>query len=266
MNQPFASRRRAGYAIILTCTLLGATLTACAPAPAPTGPPAATGMPTPSATLPAATVTTTPVPSVTLPAAAATVTEPPLRQPRPSPTAGATATPAGLPAVHPAGARTGIAQVDAVVDAFLGSSLDARRRLVRFLTTPCTTTRGLGGPPKCASGQADGTPVEVFPYQTGEGGYATRATIEGALTFDVTGLYGVYRVPPPAVRHDYYPAGDYAIVFTRDPGRWSRVTPVLQVIVHVENGAVVALDCTPYVADWPPFEAAAAQWVLPPLE
>ncbi len=260
MREASIARQRAGYAFILLCALLGTALAGCTAGATPISTPAAI------VTRPAPVATAMPTPSATLPAATVTATEPPLRQPQPSPTAGATATPAGVPAVQPVGARTGIVQVDNVVDAFLGSSLDARLRLVRFLTTPCTTARGLGGPPKCEAGQADGTPVEVFPHQTGEGGYATRATIEGALTFTVTGLYGVYRVPPASTRYDYYPAGDYAIVFTRDPGRMSRLTPVLQVIVHVENGAVVALDRTPYVADWPPFEAAPAQWVLPPLK
>ena len=85
------------------------------------------------------------------------------------------------------------------------------------------------------------------------------------LPFDVSGLYGVFRVPVPAVRYDYWPIGDYAIVFTREPGLWARIAPVLQVIVHVENGAVVMIDSSPYVAEWPPAEAAGASWLLAPL-
>ena len=70
-------------------------------------------------------------------------TDAPITVPTDVPIARPTQTPS-LPAIHPAGARTGIAHVDSVIGAFLSTSVEARRALVRFLTTPCTTARGPG--------------------------------------------------------------------------------------------------------------------------
>ena len=156
--------------------------------------------------------------------------------------------------------------MDAVVDAFLGSSLDARRHLVRFLTTPCTTARGLGGPPKCEAGEAEGTPVEVFPVAMMEGYFVRRESIDGALQFEVVGLYGVFRAPGPTYERAYWPAGEYAVTFagwTRPP---STNIGIMQTIVFVQDGTVVRLTHTPFVALWPPTQSLGTEWVLPPLK
>lgn len=169
-----------------------------------------------------------------------------------------------MPALHPPGVRTGNALVDAVVDAFLGNSLDVRRRLVRFLKTPCTTTVGMGGPPKCAAGEANGTPVEVFPFVAAEGEFARRDSLDRLLQFEVAGLYGVFRVPASAFRADYWPAGEFGVVFS---SRVATPSPaeVIQTIVYVQDGTVVCLRRTPFAETWPPQEASGAEWVLQPV-
>jgi len=118
--------------------------------------------------------------------------------------------------VHPPDTRTGIEEVDAIIDAIVAGGIDARRELVQYTTTGCTTALGLGGPPKCESGEAEGTLVEVFPFLRAEGEYVRRESIDRVLRFAVEGLYAVYRVPDDAYEEEYWPAGEYGIVFTRE--------------------------------------------------
>jgi hypothetical protein len=44
-----------------------------------------------------------------------------------------------------------------VIEAFLFGTVMDRIDLVSYTTTACTTADGLGGPPKCESGEAEGT-------------------------------------------------------------------------------------------------------------
>lgn len=244
-----AAPRNRGAAIVIALLLVALTAGACA-APAPT--PTPTRLPTATPLPPTATAVPSPTPVPTAP-------------PTVAPTAAPTKAPGGLPAVHPAGARTGIAGVDAIIAAFLTNKIEDRRPLMRYLTTPCTTAQGGGGPPKCAPGQADGTLVEVFPFSVAEGEFVRRDGIDRILQFDLTGLYGVYRVPATTYRTEYWPAGEHAIVFVRPADPVSSVAPVLQVILYVQEGTVVRLVRTPFVQPWPPAESAGAQWVLAPL-
>ena len=65
--------------------------------------------------------------------------------------------------------RTGIEDVDAIIDAILSGDIEARRALVQYTTSACTTADGLGGPPKCKPDEADGTLVKAFPVLGSEG-------------------------------------------------------------------------------------------------
>jgi len=119
------------------------------------------------------------------------------------------------------------------------SLLDSRynwQDYVQFLTTPCTTADGLGGPPKCETGMADGTQVEVFPLSDAEGHYATPETIDQVFTYWLKRLYAVYKVPSDAYQEPYWPAGEYGLVFERD------VNDVpFPVTVFVEEGKIVRI-------------------------
>jgi hypothetical protein len=167
--------------------------------------------------------------------------------------------------MQPAGAVTGIAGVDTVIKAILSNDPAARRGLVRFLTTPCTTAAGLGGPPKCAAGEANDTIVETFPLADMEGYFARRGEIDRVLNFQITGLYGVYRVPAGAYSAEYWPAGDYALVFTGPGDARQPITAVQQTTAYVKDGAIVRLQFTTYAPSWPPAQAGGATWVLPPI-
>jgi len=65
--------------------------------------------------------------------------------------------------------RTGINEIDQVIDVMMDTNIDARLALVQFTKTACTTKDGLGGPPKCEPSEADGTIVDAFPVSSGEG-------------------------------------------------------------------------------------------------
>ena len=105
---------------------------------------------------------------------------------------------------------------------------------IQFITTPCTTADGLGGPPKCEPGMADGTPVKVFPLSDGEGTFATPENIDQVFTFWVKRLYAVYKVPSDAYQQPYWPAGEYGLVFERDLNDFP-----FPVTVFVEDGKIV---------------------------
>lgn len=124
-----------------------------------------------------------------------------------------------------------------IAAAFLSGSIDVRIATMQFITVPCTTADGLGGPPKCLEGQAEGTEVEVFPMGGGEGHFATPETVMAPLDFTVRGLYAVYRVPADAYRESYWPAGEYALLFDRDQNDLP-----LPITVLVADGKVVRID------------------------
>ena len=124
-----------------------------------------------------------------------------------------------------------------IARAIVNGSITERVELVQFLTTGCTFADGLGGPPKCEEGQEEGHQVEVFPVGGAEGGIATRETIEQAFEFGVIGLSGVYAVPADAYREDFWPAGDYALVFDRTQNEMPMPISVL-----VADGKIVRLQ------------------------
>jgi len=128
-------------------------------------------------------------------------------------------------------------EIKPVIEAFLyGTSID-RAKLVSFTTTACTTADGLGGPPKCESGEAEGTQVEVLPVLAGEGTFSRPESVEGALDFVVMGLFAVYRLPDDVFQADYSPTGEYGVIFTRE----TNAVP-FPITVIVEDGRIVRMQ------------------------
>jgi hypothetical protein len=165
------------------------------PAPATFTPPATPTRPGPSP-LP----TFTPLaPGEVLP----TTTLPPSGEPRPT----------AAVRVHPLATRTGLAEVDRIIDVVLMEDREVLAGLIRTEITPCTTREGLGGPPKCAAGEREGTPVEVFPVGGPEGSFVRAAEIERVLPGQISGLVAVYKEHPGPNQESYWPQGDYALVF-----------------------------------------------------
>jgi hypothetical protein len=134
-------------------------------------------------------------------------------------------------------ATLGMEELTPVIKAFLyGTSID-RVELVSFTTTACTLADGLGGPPKCADGEAEGTLVQVLPVSSGEGSFSRPDSIDQALDFVVMGLYAIYRVPDEESLDDYSPAGEYGLIFTRE----MNAVP-FPITIFVEDGRIVRLQ------------------------
>ena len=135
---------------------------------------------------------------------------------------------------------TGIPEVNRVAIAVLSNALEARRELVRYTTAGCTTTDGLGGPPKCGPDQAEGTPVEYLPVLgPGEGAPVLPEAVDRALDFPAETFYAAYRRDDEKIRDAYYPPGEYGLFFTL-----GKAEPTIQfVLVHADaDGHIVRLD------------------------
>ena len=169
--------------------------------------------------------------------------------------------PVSIDIEYPPYMRTGIKEIDQVIDVMMDKDIDARLDLVHFTTTPCTTTTdGLGGPPKCELGEVDGTIVDAFPVSSGEGYYVRPENIQRIFGFTVRGLIAVYVVPEDAYHTDYWPAGEYGLIFTSEDGGSPHVITVL-----VEDGLIVRLEFNP---GWPPFDLVwgkSDEFILSPI-
>jgi hypothetical protein len=165
----------------------------------------------------------------------------------------------GLEFEYPADTRTGISGVDTVIDAFLNEALFTRISLVRFINSPCTVSDSLGGPPKCQGNEEENSIVKAFPVLYTEGFHVRSNEIEGLFDFPVRGLLAVYTVSPDAYRTDYWPAGEYGVVFSTDDGG-----TLHSIILLVSGDQIVRLDYDPI---WPPFGGSwerGDSFVLPP--
>jgi hypothetical protein len=110
--------------------------------------------------------------------------------------------------------RFGIPEVDRVLEA-LYVSPDNLDTLIVYTKAQCTKTSGLGGPPKCAAGQNEGTTVEVLPILGPEGHFILKGSHSLAELLGQTHLLGVFKVVEDFKSEDYYPSGLYGIVLTQ---------------------------------------------------
>jgi hypothetical protein len=147
-----------------------------------------------------------------------------------------TATPAS-PTRTPMNDKTGIPQIDHVIETILSNDLDARQALVRFTAIGCTTAGGLGTIPKCEEGQAEGTAVESLPLGgPGEGHSIPASEVAAVLDFEAEALYGAYAVANDLPDEPEYPRGAYTLFFTTSGGAET-------VILRLDNeGHIVRLD------------------------
>lgn len=136
---------------------------------------------------------------------------------------------------HPLTARTGIEQIDQVLEAVASDDSGQLRSLIRFTSAACTQREGLGGPPKCRAGEPEGTLIEVLPFLGSEGSFIPRDEIGEWQGIDVSGLYAIYEVSQDFTVEEYYPAGEYVILFA---GRDDH-SPVA---LRLTDGRIVRVD------------------------
>ncbi len=114
---------------------------------------------------------------------------------------------------HPLPIETGVDPVDRVLEAVASRDPGDLRSVVEFTEAVCTHADGLGGPPKCREGEAEGTPMEVLPFLDSEGSFLRKAEIDRWSGMDVSGVYAIYEVSPSLRAEQYYPVGEYVILF-----------------------------------------------------
>jgi hypothetical protein len=105
--------------------------------------------------------------------------------------------------------RTGVAEVDAVIDVVAARDSQRLLELLQFQTLPCSEDAGAAGP-RCDAEPA-GTAVEVFPSLDCEPAWSRRDEIAGLLDAIVAsqpGLYAAFETP-----EGFYFTGRYAAVF-----------------------------------------------------
>lgn len=136
-------------------------------------------------------------------------------------------------AVYPLTTRTGIHEIDLILDA--SGDVQKLRSLIQFTSTKCTHRDGLGGPPKCLPDEGEGTPVKVLPFLGPEGSFLRKEEIGNWQGFETSGLFAIYEVSTDAFSDENYPAGQYAILFA---GRENQ--PAIS--LHISRGRIVRVD------------------------
>jgi hypothetical protein len=162
-------------------------------------------------------------------------------------------------ASYPANTRTGISMVDTVFAAMLSGDVDTLVNVTQFLTLNCIAEpQGLGGPPLCAEGEPDGTPLEVLPVASSEGTYVRRADIAAQYPVAPYSLLAVYRVADDVRQDETFPAGDYAMVFIDDGRSFFNA-----VVLRVTDAGIVRIDYN----SWPDVLNGfdIGEFILPPL-
>jgi len=135
---------------------------------------------------------------------------------------------------------TGVPELDQLAAVILSNDIQARRDLVHYTTAGCTNADGLGGPPKCQPGQAEGTQVDYLPVLgPGEGAPVLPEMVDESLDFQVEALYAVFRRADEPVRDIYYPPGEYGLFFTSG----EQEAAIQYILVHADMaGRIVRLD------------------------
>ena len=156
-------------------------------------------------------------------------------QPAPTSTVDA---PAATATVTVPADRTGIAEVDAVLDAVDSGDREALAALVGFTVIPCVEeVVGKGAPPECRADEPDGTPVDVFTFVECEGAYLRPDEMAGLLDPllgpDVD-LYAVY-----AGLGELFPPGEYAAIYSGVVGPAGAGVLEFAYRVVIENGTII---------------------------
>ncbi len=136
--------------------------------------------------------------------------------------------------------RTGIAELDAIIDGFMLHDTKTLLPHLRYETLPCGVEPGMGGSPPCRADQETGTPVDVMPFSGCEFGYYRPHEFELILAEVVQDdLYGVYRATP-----DVRFPGEYVIVLFRESVDPETEPPVIAIEVSVDEGRIVGVNAT----------------------
>lgn len=127
---------------------------------------------------------------------------------------------------YPASTRTGNTDVDPVLAAIESGEGEQIIAATAFSEIGCMVNpQGIGAPPTCPEGVADGTIMQVIPGGSCEGYLTPRAEYETNPIVPGIGmqLYAIYRNLPPDHAEKAFPSGDYTILYESRQGWASRV-------------------------------------------
>jgi Bacterial SH3 domain len=174
-----------------------------------------------------------------------------------------------VPPDHPPGTSSGYPAVDIVIEAALAQDI---RRLVAFaepLSTACSNTSGLGGPPPCSlrPGAAPGTLLEVFPTAVCEAEYQLKENLpaffarlyeSGPAKNAPLQLYAV--VQAPRQQSAFFPEGRWVAILALPDGTGRALGITEKGLVRVDLGCQAQAED---LLQRRPFELPV--YVLPPL-
>jgi hypothetical protein len=135
--------------------------------------------------------------------------------------------------------RTGLEEIDHVLAVVASDDRAQLESMIEYTTAACTKQDGLGGPPKCREAETEGTLVDVLPSISSEGSFIRQEEISAWTGVNAEALFAVYRVSEDGVEEEYYPRGEYAIVFLSNENGPA-------VILRIVDGAIVRVDYSFY--------------------
>lgn len=160
-------------------------------------------------------------------------------EPTPTQTSVPETPPPPLPKVHPADMRTGIEEVDRVLDALFEVDGLQFQDVAAFISTPCVAeSEGIGGPPECRESEADGDLVDVFIFSAPSMHYLRRDEIDLYPGVAFSGVYAIYRIREEVLNDSSYPAGSYGILCI---GKEHDV-PRTDVLLRVTTAGVIGIS------------------------
>lgn len=116
--------------------------------------------------------------------------------------------------------------VNATINLLLDRDIEALTEKFQLLDVPCTTADGLGGPPKCPPGFAQGTVMTVFPVSCGEGQYLgpePERVATAIIDYPEPQLFSVVLLEPRETPEWYFPMGTYSVILEFDARELGRV-------------------------------------------
>ena len=161
---------------------------------------------------------------------------------------------------HPLSARTGVRDVDVVLDALESHSPTEIEKVTKFSTQPCVTRESPSRHPlACPPGMRDGDPLTGLFLFDVEGGLLDPNQALELLSHGLSGrLYGVYLYGQEESRPEV-PMREYGIVFLE-----TSVPRYGFISVDVAMGLIVSIEAfraNPLMDD-----LDDPRWLLPPLE
>ena len=131
--------------------------------------------------------------------------------------------------------RTGIADLDAIIEAFILHDTKSLLPHLRYSVLPCGVEPGMGGSPTCRADQEIGALVEVMPFSACEFGYYRPHEFEPILAdLGEQQLHGVFAATPEA----RFP-GDHVLILTKP--RPDEPEKEIATEVSVKDGRIVGV-------------------------